>query len=52
METLKICYYQKNSLWIGWLEQFPDFKIQSDDLKNLKKSLNDVYDDLAKGKHT
>jgi predicted secreted protein len=51
MQSLKICYYQGiNNKWVGWLEQFPDFKIQSEDLEDLKKNLSDVYEDLAKGK--
>jgi len=50
MQSLKICYYRNNSMWIGWLEQFPHYKIQGENLEDLKKYLSDIYEDLVAGK--
>jgi hypothetical protein len=50
MQTLNIFYYRSNNTWVGWLEQFPSYKIQGDNLEDLKKYLSDIYEDLIAGK--
>ena len=50
METLKFVYYQEDEMWIGWLEEFPDYRTQGISLDELKDNLKDLYQDLNAGK--
>jgi hypothetical protein len=50
METIKFGYYQENDLWVGWLDEFPDYRTQGVSLDELKKNLKDIYHDLTSGK--
>jgi hypothetical protein len=49
METIKFGYYQENDLWVGWLEEFPDYRTQGTSLEELKENLKDIYHDLTSG---
>ena len=46
METRKFIYYQEDDMWVGWLEEYPDYRTQGETLDELKENLKDVYDDL------
>ena len=50
METIKFVYYQENDMWVGWLEEFPDYRTQGTSLDELKENLKDIYQDLITGK--
>ncbi len=43
-------YYQEDDFWIGWLEEYPDYKTQGKSLKELEENLRDIYEDLSTGK--
>lgn len=47
METMKFVYYQDDSMWIGWLEEYPDYRSQGQTLDELKENLRDIYQDLS-----
>jgi predicted RNase H-like HicB family nuclease len=47
METKKFVYYQENDLWIGWFEEYPDYRTQGSTLNELKENLQDIYKDPA-----
>jgi predicted RNase H-like HicB family nuclease len=47
METIKFIYYQNDDMWIGWLEDFPDYRTQGHTLDELKEHLKDIYNDLC-----
>ena len=49
MEKKKFIYFQENEFYIGWLEEFPDYKTQGKDLAELKENLKDIYDELCNG---
>ena len=49
METKKFVYYQENDMWIGWLEEYPDYRTQGSTLDELKDNLKDIYMDVAGG---
>ena len=42
METLKFVYYQENDMWVGWLEEYPDYRSQGETLEELKLNLKDI----------
>lgn len=50
METKKSTYYQDEDMFIGWLEEFPDYKTQGSTLDELQENLKDIYEELTSGK--
>jgi predicted RNase H-like HicB family nuclease len=50
METKRFVYYEENGMWIGWLEEFPDYRSQGESLDELKENLQDIYEELTSGK--
>jgi hypothetical protein len=52
METIKFIYYQENDLWVGWLDEYPDYRTQGTTLEELKANLKDNYEDLNSCKIT
>jgi predicted RNase H-like HicB family nuclease len=50
METKKFIYYQEDEMFIGWLEEFPDYKTQGETLSELKENLQDINSDLTSGR--
>ena len=49
METKKFTYYQDEDMFIGWLEDFPDYRTQGETLEELKDNLNDIHAELTSG---
>ena len=49
METKKFMYYQEENMFIGWLEEFPDYKTQGESLDELEENLKDIYEELTIG---
>ena len=49
MEKKKFIYYQEDDMWIGWLEEFPDYRIQGETLDDLRENLKDIYEELMSG---
>lgn len=43
MEKKKIVYYQEEDMWIGWLEEYPDYRTQGKTLAELKDNLVDIF---------
>jgi hypothetical protein len=50
METIKFVYYQEDSMWTGWLEEYPDYRTQGTTIEELKENLKDIYKDISGGK--
>lgn len=49
MQTKKFLYYQEDDMFVGWLEEFPDYKTQGETLDELKGNLKDIYEELTSG---
>ena len=49
METKRFIYYEEGELFVGWLEEFPDYRTQGETLDELKKNLQDIYGGLTSG---
>ncbi len=49
MTTLKFVYWQAGDMWLGYLEEFPDYMTQGETLEELKESLKDIYVELTSG---
>jgi predicted RNase H-like HicB family nuclease len=50
METKKFIYYQEDDMFIGWLEEFPDYRTQGETVDELKENLQDIYIELSSGR--
>ncbi|MDO8577803.1 MAG: hypothetical protein Q7R50_01320, partial [Dehalococcoidales bacterium] len=47
VETTKFVYYQENDMWVGWFEEYPDYKSQGKTLDELKENLKEIHEDLS-----
>ena len=36
-------------MWIGWLDEYPDYRTQGESLSELKENLKDIYKELTSG---
>ncbi len=45
----KFIYYQEDDKWVGWLEEYPDYRTQGYSLEELKENLKEIYHDLGSG---
>lgn len=50
MESKRFVYYEEDGMWIGWLEEFPDYRTQGETLEELKENLKDIHDELTGGR--
>ncbi len=49
MGTARFVYWQDDDMWLGYLEEYPDYMTQGKSLEELKENLKDIYDDLTGG---
>jgi hypothetical protein len=49
MQSVKIVYWQAEDGWIGYIEDYPDYWTQGENLDDLKEHLRDLYRDLTSG---
>jgi hypothetical protein len=47
--NLKYTYWQEDDMWLGYLEEFPDYMTQGESLAELEENLRDIYQDLTSG---
>ena len=49
MKTLRYIYWQDGDMWLGHLEEFPDYMTQGESLEDLQANLKDIYEELSSG---
>lgn len=49
MDTTKFIYWQDNNMWLGYLEEYPDYITQGETFDELKENLRDLFKDLTSG---
>lgn len=49
MERKKYVYWKEEDMWLGYLEEFPDYMTQGESLDELKENLIDIYKELTSG---
>lgn len=49
MHRVKFVYWEADSGWVGYLQDFPDYWTQGLTLDDLKDHLKDLYQDLTSG---
>ena len=49
MTTVGFIYWRDGDWWLGYLEEFPDYKTQGESLEDLKEHLLDLHRELTSG---
>jgi len=49
MERKRFIYWQDGEIWLGYLEEYPDYMTQGETLEELKENLIDIYNELISG---
>jgi predicted RNase H-like HicB family nuclease len=49
MASTGFTYWQDGEMWLGYLDQYPDYMTQGTSLEDLKEHLLDLYKDLSSG---
>jgi hypothetical protein len=49
MEKKKYVYWQDDDMWLGYLEDYPDYMTQGETIEELQDNLKDIYYDLTSG---
>ena len=52
MKTVRYIYWQDENMWLGYLEEFPDYMSQGESFEELQEQLKDIYQELTFGKHS
>ena len=42
-------YWKDKDMWLGYLEEYPDYMTQGETLEELKENLKDIYRELSSG---
>lgn len=49
MEKRRYVYWEDDNMWVGYLEEYPDYMSQGRTLDELKENLKDILSDLESG---
>lgn len=49
MKSMGYVYWQDGDMWLGYLEEFPDYLTQGESLADLEEHLRDIHADLTSG---
>ena len=49
MRTVRYVYWQDVDMWLGYLEEYPDYMTQGETLEELQENLKDLYQELTGG---
>jgi predicted RNase H-like HicB family nuclease len=50
MKTIKYIYWQDGDMWLGYLDEFPDYMTQGATQEELQENLKDIYEELTSGR--
>ena len=49
METKKFIYYEDDGMFVGWLEEYPDYRTQGQTMDELRENLLELHKDVTSG---
>ncbi len=49
MQKKRYIYWKDNDMWLGYLEEYPDYMTQAETIEELQENLRDIYSDLTSG---
>ena len=47
--SLEYTYWQDEEMWLGYLDEYPDYMTQGETVDELKENLIDIYTELTGG---
>jgi hypothetical protein len=47
--TIKYVSWQEDDMWLGYLDEYPDYMTQGASLEELQENLRDIYSDITSG---
>lgn len=50
--SMGFTYWQDNEMWLGYLDEFPDYMTQGTSLDDLKEHLLDIHKEITSGNIT
>lgn len=49
VKTIRYIHWQDEDMWLGYLEDYPDYMTQGETLEELQENLKDLHQDLTGG---
>jgi len=49
MEKKKYVFWKDDDMWLGYLDEYPDYMTQGETLEELKENLMDIFNELNSG---
>ena len=49
MTTKKYVYWQEEEMWLGYIEEYPDYWTQGESPEDLLENLKDIFQELTSG---
>ncbi|BCW93533.1 hypothetical protein EG19_01650 [Thermoanaerobaculum aquaticum] len=49
MSKIRYVYWQEDDVWLGYLEEFPDYWTQGSTREELEENLRDIFHELTSG---
>ncbi|MEW6609738.1 MAG: type II toxin-antitoxin system HicB family antitoxin [bacterium] len=49
MKAIKYIYWQDGDMWLGYLEEYPDYWSQGETIEELKENLRDIFREVISG---
>ena len=49
MEKMKYIYWHDEGMWLGYLEDYPDYMTQGESIEELEDNLKDIFKELTSG---
>jgi len=49
MKTIKYIHWQDENMWLGYLEEYPDYWTQGETIEELEENLRDIFMELTSG---
>ena len=50
MKKVRYIYWQDKDMWLGYLEEYPDYLTQGQTIEELQEGLKDLYEELTSGR--
>jgi hypothetical protein len=47
MQSVKFIHWEEDGAWLGYLQDYPDYRTQGDSLDDLREHLKDLYRDIT-----
>ena len=48
-KSISYTYWQDENIWLGYLDDYPDYMTQGFSMKELQENLLDIYQELTRG---